>query len=417
MLDRVDFQPMSGLNQDLAALRIEREPERPGGERWVMGVVVLLLVGGAGAGAWYWATRERPVAVEVATVTERAAGTQAAVLNASGYVTARRRATVSSKITGKVVEVNVEEGMAVREGEVLARLDDSTARAALALVEAQAEAARRSMRESEVRLAEARLTLGRRQQLLRDGIVTQADVDQAAAEADSLDARIASAREQVKVAERQVELQKTDLDNTVIRAPFSGVAISKDAQPGEMVSPVSAGGGFTRTGICTIVDMRSLEIEVDVNESYINRVRPGQDVTAMLDAYPDWQIPARVITTVPAADRQKATVLVRIGFTQLDPRILPDMGVKVTFLRDAEEGPAPLAQSIALVPKAAVGAEDGQSFVFVFVQGARAVERRAVKTGGADGDRLEIVAGLRAGERVVISPPATLADGARVAVR
>jgi RND family efflux transporter MFP subunit len=223
--------------------------------------------------------------------------------------------------------------MAVRAGQVLARLDDSSIRAALALAEAQANAAREAVRESEVRRDEARLTLNRTTQLAADRLVTQAEVDRARAEVQSLEARIAAAREQVVVADRQVELARTNLDDTVIRAPFSGVAISKNAQPGEMISPVSAGGGFTRTGICTLVDMSSLEIEVDVNESYIGRVTEGQPVSAVLDAYPDWSIPARVITPVPTADRQKATVLVRIAFNQLDPRILPDMGVKVTFLR------------------------------------------------------------------------------------
>ena len=182
----------------------------------------------------------------------------------------------------------------------------------------------------------------------------------------------------MSVAESQVTVQRTELDNTIIRAPFSGVAISKDAQPGEMVSPVSAGGGFTRTGICTIVDMQSLEIEVDVNESYINRVKPSQDVTAVLDAYPDWQIPARVITTVPTADRQKATVLVRIGFDKLgDPRILPDMGVKVTFLREADDSATPVAQAVSLIPKSAVRTENDESYVFVVRQDT--VERRAVQ--------------------------------------
>jgi RND family efflux transporter MFP subunit len=407
---------MPDLNTDLAALKIERAPARLGRRRrWVGWLLVLLLLGGASAGGALWLTRERPIEVEVATVTERAAGEQAAVLNASGYVTARRRATVSSKITGKVVEVNVEEGMAVREGQVLARLDDAMARAALALADAQLEASRRSMRENEVRLDEARLTLTRRAALLKDGIVTQAEVDQAKAEVDSLVARIAALGEQVRVAERQVELQRTDLDNTIIRAPFSGVAISKDAQPGEMVSPVSAGGGFTRTGISTIVDMRSLEIEVDVNESYINRVKDRQDVTAVLDAYPDWQIPARVITMVPTADRQKATVLVRIAFKKLDPRILPDMGVKVTFLREADEEPTPAARPVALAPRAAVLADGGTAVAFV-IRG-EIVERRAVKTGGTDGDRIEILAGLAAGDRVVVSPPPTLSDGARVTVK
>jgi RND family efflux transporter MFP subunit len=400
----------------LAALRIERQPERPGAARWVGWVIVLVLVLAAAAGVWAWASRERPVEVEVATVTERAAGTQAAVLNASGYVTARRRATVSSKITGRVVEVNVEEGMAVTQGQVLARLDDSTAKAALALAAAQAESARKAVNENEVHLTQARLTLRRMTDLQKSGIATQADVDQAKADVDGTEARINALRGQVSVAERQVELQQTDLDNTIIRAPFSGIAISKDAQPGEMVSPVSAGGGFTRTGICTIVDMKSLEIEVDVNESYINRVRPDQNVSAVLDAYPDWQIPGHVITMVPAADRQKATVLVRIGFDQLDPRILPDMGVKVTFLREEDQAAVPAAQPTTLVPRAAVLTDETNNFVFV-VSAAGDAERRAVKVGGTDGDRVEVLAALRAGERVIVSPPSTLADGAKVVVK
>lgn len=407
---------MSDAKDELSALRIERAPLQLERRRWVKWMVLLVLFGVAGSGAWLWATRERPIEVEAASVTERAAGTHASVLNASGYVTARRRATVSSKITGKVIEVNVDEGMAVREGQVLARLDDATPRAALALARAQVEAAKGSVRENTVRLAEAKLTLERRQMLLKDGLVPQADFDQAQAEVDSIEARIAATREQVKVAESQAALQQTDLDNTVIRAPFSGVAISKDAQPGEMVSPVSAGGGFTRTGICTIVDMRSLEIEVDVNESYINRVKPLQDVTAVLDAYPDWQIPARVITTVPTADRQKATVLVRIGFKSLDdPRILPDMGVKVTFLREANDQATPVPQAVSLVPKSAVRTANNTSYVFVIRQDT--VERRAVRTGGADGERLEVLAGLTAGDRVVVAPPAELADGVRIEIK
>jgi RND family efflux transporter MFP subunit len=348
-------------------------------------------------------------------VTGRSAGTQAAVLNASGYVTARRRATVSSKITGKVVEVNVEEGMAVKEGQILARLDDSTARASLALAEAQAEAARRAVGENEVRLDEATVNFNRLTRMLASGVSTQQEVDTARAERDSVAARIAALTQQVTVAERQIAVQKADLDNTIIRAPFSGMAISKDAQPGEMVSPVSAGGGFTRTGICTIVDMRSLEIEVDVNESYINRVRPDQDVTAVLDAYPDWPIPAHVITLVPTADRQKATVLVRIGFRQLDPRILPDMGVKVTFLRPPSEQSASVQQPVMLVPKTAIRSEGTTSVAFVLR--GDIVERRAVKTAGTDGDRIEVIGGLQNGDRVVISPPDALKDGAPVVVQ
>jgi RND family efflux transporter MFP subunit len=345
----------------------------------------------------------------------RAAGTQGAVLNASGYVTARRRATVSSKITGKVIEVNVEEGMMVREGQVLARLDASSPRAALALAEAQAEAARRGLRENEVRLEQARLAERRVTQLLTDRIVSQSQVDQAKADADSIEAHIAALREQISVTERQIQVEQAELSNYVIRAPFGGVAVSKDAQPGEMVSPVSAGGGFTRTGICTIVDMNSLEIEVDVNESYISRVKPGQEVVAVLDAYPDWMIPSRVITTVPTADRQKATVLVRIGFNELDPRILPDMAIKVSFLRDADESATPVAQSTTLTPRATIKTEGGNSFAFV-VRGD-GVERRAVRLGDADGDRVEVLAGLQPGDRVVVSPPADLTAASKVVVK
>jgi len=406
---------MTDLTHDLAALRIEREPERPDAGRWILWIGLLILLSGGGFAGWRWFTRERPIEIQVATVSMRAAGTQGAVLNASGYVTARRRATVSSKITGKVIEVNVEEGMMVKEGQVLARLDASGPRAALALAEAQAEAARRGLRENEVRLEQARLAERRVTQLLTDRIVSQSQVDQAKADADSIEAHIAALREQISVTERQIQVEQAELSNYVIRAPFGGVAVSKDAQPGEMVSPISAGGGFTRTGICTIVDMNSLEIEVDVNESYISRVKPGQEVVAVLDAYPDWMIPSRVITTVPTADRQKATVLVRIGFNELDPRILPDMAIKVSFLRDADESATPVAQSTTLAPRATIKTEGGNSFAFI-VRGD-GVERRAVRLGDADGDRVEVLAGLQPGDRVVVSPPAELTAASKIVVK
>jgi len=402
---------------DLSALKIEREPLNTGGGRWVKWVFLLLFLGGAGFWAFTWFTRERPIEVEVASVSERAAGTSASVLTGKGYVTARRRATVSSKVTGKVIEVNVEEGMAVRKGQVLARLDDSTLQAALGLYRAQLEAAKRQIPESEVRLEQARVQLQRQERLRKEGLNTPNDIDNAKAEVDSLVARIASAQETVKVAESQIAMQQTAIDDTVIRAPFSGIALSKDAQPGEMVSPVSAGGGFTRTGISTIVDMSSLEIEVDVNESYINRVSAGQPVTAVLDAYPGFEIPASVIAVVPTADRQKATVLVRIGFKKLDPRILPDMGVGVTFLREADASAASqsAAQSVTLVPQGAVKTDSGTTFVFL-VNG-QTVERRAVKIGGTDGDRVEVLAGLKGGDRIVIAPPADLAAGKQIVAK
>ncbi len=410
---------MNDLSTDLAALTIDRDARRggsPSSGRWIALAVLVLVVAG---GWWYW---RRPVTVPVKTTTVVVRGGSGAnsqdqaVLNASGYVTARRRATVSSRITGKVVSVYVEEGMAVKQGQVLARLDDSTTRAMLQLSEAQLASARTQLLETEVRIREAEVGLGRQQRLASEGIVPAADLDTANAQVDALRARLQAARTEVAVAEQQVALRRTDMADTVIRAPFSGMAVSKDAQPGEMISPVSAGGGFTRTGICTIVDMTSLEIEVDVNESYITRVSDGQPVRAVLDAYPDWSIPARVITTVPTADRQKATVLVRIGFDALDARLLPDMGVKVTFLKNTP--PPPTAGSGAQVeppptlwvPTPSIRGEGGaQRYVLVAADGRAA--RRNVQVGRSSGPETQVTSGLVAGERVIVDAPATLADG------
>jgi RND family efflux transporter MFP subunit len=402
----------------LDELRIDRAgaPEG-GGRRFGLLAAGLLLLALLAGGGW-WLLAARPVEVEVGTVTEAAAaGGPRAVLNASGYVTARRQATVSSKVTGKVIEVRVEEGMAVEEGQVLARLDEATPRRVLALAEAQLDAAGGALRETEVRLEEARLGLRRARELSAGGVASQADLDAAQAEVDSLQARLAAQRDEAEVAERQVALRRQDLDDTIIRAPFDGVAISKDAQPGEMISPVSAGGGFTRTGICTLVDMASLEIEVDVNEAYIHRVRPGQLVEAVLDAYPEWRIPAHVIITVPAADRQKATVKVRIGFAELDPRILPDMGVKVGFLEDAETAEVQARRALR-VPRAALREGGGGQHVWVLAGGR--LERRAVVPGvesGVAGEQVEVIGDLTAGEQVVVAGPEELAAGMRVKAR
>jgi len=393
-------------------LRIDRSDDRDRARRWPWVVAVCLLALGGG-GWWWWTGPAQTAEVRTGTAREATGSIEETILNASGYVTARRRATVSSKVTGKLVEVLVEEGMAVRKGQVLARLDDATVRSQLALAEAQLEVAQRGFAEQEVRLREAELTLGRTRRLVDDGVVGTADLDGAVAEVDSLKARIALARGQVVVAEREIDVRRIQLDDMAIRAPFDGVAISKDAEAGEMISPVSAGGGFTRTGVSTIVDMGSLEIEVDVNESYINRVQDDQRVVATLDAYPDWDIPAAVITTVPAADRQRATVLVRIGFDQLDPRILPDMGVKVAFLEE-QRPQTRTRETRLLMPAAAARNQDGQDIVYV-VRGDL-VERRVVRLGSVVGDQVEVMAGVTAGERVIVDGPADLADGDRVVV-
>jgi RND family efflux transporter MFP subunit len=402
--------------QDLAALRIDQSA-RAGSSRRGLWIAVLLFVIAAAAGGWVWSKRVEAAPVTTAPViASKGAGSVAgAVLNASGYVTARRRATVSAKVTGKVLEVFVEEGKPVRKGQVLARLDDSQVRAALAVGEAQLETARRGAAEDEAKLREAELTLGRREQLVKEQVISKSELDSSRAEVESLRARIAVANQQVKVSESMVNQRRTDLVDMEVRAPFDGVAISKDAQPGEMISPVSAGGGFTRSGIATIVDMSSLEIEVDVSESYINRVHPAMPVEAVLDAYPDWRIPAHVIATIPSADRQKATVRVRIGFEQLDPKILPDMGVKVSFLNERPKTEAEASKPKLLVPTKAVRSTDGKSILFVLNDDR--VERRAVTVGLASGDQTEVLAGVSAGERVVVDGPQTLKDGDKVKVQ
>jgi RND family efflux transporter MFP subunit len=408
----------------LADLTIDRgRRPRSGAARWVAAGAAAVVV--LAAAALWWLARSAAAEVTTATVRRAAAVTGApgaagtAVLDASGYVVARRRSTISSKVTGRIDEVLIEEGMRVEAGQPLARLDASQARAQLALAEAQAAAAERGLEETRVRLAEARLDLGRQERLVAEGISTPAIVDAARAEADSLAARLAVGAEELAVARRVVAVRRQDLDDTVLRAPFAGIVVSKDAQPGEMISPVSGGGGFTRTGLCTLVDMGSLEIEVDVSESFIDRVRPGQPVVAVLDAYPDWQVPAQVITTVPTADRQKATVKVRIGFVEIDERVLPEMGVKVRLLEPtaaAGDGSAAAAAAppALLVPKAALRDGEGGSYLLVVVD--ERVSRRPVRAGRERGDAVEIESGVAAGERVVVAGPAELADGDRVEV-
>ena len=372
-------------------------------------MAVVLAVLATVAGAVWWFNRPKAVVVRTIVAQQTADGGQKTLLNASGYVTARRQATVSSKVTGKVVEVMVEEGMKVEAGQVLARIDASNVEKSLRLAEAQFDSASKGLAETRANLEQAERELRRVSQLAANRISSQADLDRAESEAKSLQARLDRQLADVVVAEQEVAVWKQQLDDTTIHAPFAGIVTSKNAQPGEMISPMSAGGGFTRTGICTIVDMNSLEIEVDVNESYINRVEPGQRVEAVLDAYPDWHIPAKVIAIIPAADRQKATVKVRVGFEKLDSRILPDMGVKVAF-QSAGNG-QPAARNIA-VPKIAVRQRDGRDMVWV-VRDDR-VERRAVTLGATRGDEVTIEAGLNDGEKIVVEGPADLAEAARV---
>lgn len=393
---------------DLSDLKIDDRKRRRRGFGWLRWFAALLGAALLVFAGWSY-LQNRPLVVTVASA--RAAGTgPVALLNASGYVTPRRRATVAAKITGRLNQVLVEEGMRVEADQVLATLDDTDAQARLASAEAERDATRASQADLEVNLANAERELRRAEQLRAEGIFPAQTADQARTAVESLRARIALVTEQVRAADARIQVVRQDIDNTVIRAPFAGMVVSKDAQRGEMVSPISAGGGFTRTGIATIVDMSSLEIEVDVNESYIARVKTGQPVTAVLDAYPDVEFPARVRTIIPTADRQKATVKVRIAFNKLEPRILPDMGVKVTFL--GEQPKETVAAGTVLVPRPAVRDDAGQPVVFVYRDGM--AERRAVRLGAVRGSDQEIIAGIAAGDQVVTSNQQNLQDGQAV---
>ncbi len=391
-------------------MRIHRnDPPKANSRTGLIATVVIVLLLAAGS-AW-WVLRPRAIAVRIA-VARGVAGDvgEHTVLNASGYVTARRAATVSSKVTGKVVEVLIEEGMKVKEGQIVARLDDTNVKANLSVAQAQLESARKAVGEIQAQLKQAESEFHRATELNQQHIASQSDLDTAEANASALRARLARQDSDVTVAERQVEMWQQQMEDLIIRAPFSGVVTTKDAQPGEMISPVSAGGGFTRTGIGTIVDMDSLEIEIDVNESFINRVEAGQPVEATLDAYPQWKIPCKVIAIIPTADRQKSTVKVRVGFDKLDPRILPEMAVKVAF--QEADSPATAGNRLVLIPKNAIRQADGRDVVWV-LQNGRA-ERRAVKVNSTDGNDAEIGAGVSAGEKVITDSPDGLAEGAKV---
>ncbi|MFI4981163.1 MAG: efflux RND transporter periplasmic adaptor subunit [Nevskiales bacterium] len=412
------------LNQ----LRIDRGSAPPPADRgwlkWVGPGLVLVLL--AGLAVW-WLSRPSGVPVKVATaqVLKGAGGGAAAgtsLLDASGYVVARRQATVSAKITGKVTEVLIEEGRHVKAGDVVGRLDDTNIRAEYDQATAQLHFAQASLAEVRVQLGNADRNYKRVQGLVAEHFVSESDLDTARTNFDNITAQLATSQSNVKVAQEGVQVAQRNLDDTVVRAPFDGVVTTKDAQPGEIVSPISAGGGFTRTGMGTIVDMDSLEVEVDVNESFINRVHPDQPATVRLNAYTDWEIPAYVIAVIPTADRSKATVKVRVGFKVKDSRILPEMGARVAFLSEAapEAAGAPPARPGVLLPPEAVqisGGSNSDAGVVYVIRGDETVERRAVRLGARGSDGQTIVSGLSGGERVAVGDFAKLTDGAKIKVQ
>ena len=402
---------MADPSDRISQLKIDRSAPAPAGRSWLLRGAVLVAIGVAMV--WWLFLRPGSAAVLIETDIARKPPSAAAansVLDASGYVVARRQATVSSKVTGKVIEVFVEEGMRVEEGQVVATLDDTTQQAQLSLAKAQAESSRATLHEIEAQLRIARLERDRLRDLAARKLTSTSSVDTAEATYDQIAARLETGHENVKVAERNVALAEDSLSNMTIKAPFAGMVVTKNAQPGEMISPVSAGGGFTRTGICTIIDTDSLEIEVDVNEAYIQRVKPGQSVSATLDAYPEWRIPADVIAIIPTADRQKATVKVRIGFRERDERVLRDMGVKVAFLGTGM--PTGTQQEIRGVLIAGEALRSDASGDFVWLVRENAIEKQMVTVGGQrDRAQILITDGLRLGDTIVRSSESPLAAG------
>jgi RND family efflux transporter MFP subunit len=405
---------------DLGSLRIhDGERQSIGMARRVVYAAIPVLIFAGIMVAAFALHNQKPV-VEVATASKPDAGGRQALLNASGYVTPRRRATIAAKITGRVTAVFFDEGTRVSAGQLLATLDDSDAKRSLDSAKADRDASRAAIADYEVQLKNSRILLHRAEQLQKAGVQTQEALDNATTAVDSLKAKIELAKQQAAASESRIGVAQQAVDNCIIRAPFAGIVVSKDAQVGEMVSPNSAGGGFTRTGIATIVDMKSNEIEVDVNESYIARVVPHQKVKATLDAYPDRELDAKVRTVIPTADRQKATVKVRITIDKLEDFILPDMGVKVAFLDEEkpaakEKGRDKGPQAVAFIPKNAVRTDSGTSFVLLVRDGK--LERRAVSLGLERGTEVAVLSGIAPGDSLVVKGPEGLHDGDKVEIR
>jgi RND family efflux transporter MFP subunit len=397
---------MNSTKSLLSDLRIEGKVRRTKRSFPILFVLVLFLVAAA-AFVWW---RTQMWAPEVRTVIATASDTgPKTVLNASGYVVARRAANCGAKVTGRVAELNFEEGMRVKAGDVLARLDDSDSLTSLNLAKAQLAVTRSAIEQIKVQSDLAERTLVRERLLAQTKVETDQGFDQAKANAAGLRAQLKLQEAQIVAAERQVEVLEAQEDDFTIRAAFSGVVTTKDAQPGEMISPLATPGGFNRTGLCTIVDPDSLEIEVEVNEDHLNKVTPGQPVIATLDAYPNWPIQATVFTIIPTADRNKGTVKVRIKFNSRDPRILNQLEVRVAFLEPPQN--TPRRQGV-LIPRLALQDKGGDQFVWIVKDGH--AQRQTITVADYVGDQVLVSAGLKGGEAVVVDNHADLSEGARI---
>lgn len=406
----------TGLLKELRIDGAHRDDHDGGSPKWVWVLVVALaLLGLGGAGAWWWLANHKPIAVQTATARANGQGASSdAVLQATGYVTARRMATVSAQMTGTLTEVLIDEGVRVKKGQVLARLDDTGLKAGMAAAEAQVRSAEASTGQLRAQLAQAEADARRQVELASSGMTTRQNQEQTATAVKAYKAQIEASQRQVEVAQAQVRQARVNFDYATVRAPFDGVVTARAAQVGEIISPLSAGGGFTRTGVGTIVDMESLEVNVDVNEAYIAQVKPDMPCEAVLDAYPDWKIPAHVVAVIPSADRGKATVKVRVALEKKDDRVVPDMGVRVSFLAAKPKAQAAPVPGV-LLPPDALAERDGAPVVFV-VHDNR-VEQRAVQSGADVGKFKLVTAGVKAGETVVVAPPAELKQGSTIVAK
>ena len=404
---------MSDKSHLLDKLKLDRDAARKTPRsRLLWPVAGIIVLAAAGAGAFYGLRPADSVVVGFAVARAPEAGHSASLLDASGYVVARRQATVAAKITARVVEVLIEEGQRVANGQIMARLDDSNIHAALIQAEAGLHQAEANLAAARTALADETPIYRRQQDLNGKGWVPDSNLDEERAKFNADREAVAVADKALEVARASLAVAERNQEDTVVRAPFDGIVTVKAAQPGEMVSPISAGGGFTRTGIGTLVDMDSLEVEVDVGESFIDRVRPNQDAQVRLNAYPDQPIAAYVIAIIPTADRSKATVKVRVGFRQKDARILPEMGARVAFLAPQGTDSKPQAPAGLLVPAGAVTGAGDNAAVFV-VKGDH-VERRAVKLGAKMGGDLTVLSGLALGETVATGDLPKLTEGTKV---
>jgi len=382
----------------LDSLKIERAPvRRKGPSPFLYGGVAAVLILAGAAGWYFWPDSGIPV--HVITVSAEGSGGSGASLDASGYVVARRKATLSAKISGKIAELHFEEGQKVQSGDIIARLDDSNDQASLAQ-------ARAVLSQAKAAFENAERYYTRYQALKAQNAISTDLVENQRILYDT-------ARTQYGVAQAQVNSAESALRDTVVRAPFAGVVTVRVAQIGEVVAPTASGGGDTRTGILTIVDMDSLEVQVDVSENYIERVQVGGAAVIHLDAFPDWDIPGSVIAIIPTADQAKGTVAVRVAIKSKDARILPNMAARVGFMTAPEKG-AVQAVSRVSVPVSAVIANGKTGSVFLINDGK--AEKREVALGLKTAQTITVLSGISAGDRLAGDNLDKLHDGDKVKV-